>query len=330
MNYKDAFQILEIDLSQFSYSEITLEYLKKQYRKMALKNHPDKNGNSIESNDKFKKINEAYHFLKRELKYLNNEKNCMEYECNEDKNNDEYDSSLYFDILKEFMKTMFEGSYNDILSKIVTDIMSAGKKMSVKLFDELDKDTALNIYTFLSNHRSTLHLSSDILVQIRDIVVKKYDNVQIYKLNPSIDDLLNNNVYKLHVNNELFLVPLWHHESYYETNEVCNKEIYSKESYEIIVLCEPELPNGISIDDDNNICVDFSISLKDDLYKLIQENESLHVTIGSKNYKVPLSELYMKREQFYRIKNDGLSKIKKDIYDISEKADIIVHIKMIL
>jgi len=319
MNYKDAFQILEIDLSEFSYSEITLEYLKKQYRKMALKNHPDKNGNSIESNEKFKKINEAYHFLKRELKYLNNEKIWME---DIDKNNDEYDSSLYFDILKEFMKTMFQGSYNDLLSKIVTDIMTAGKKMSVKLFDELDKDTALNIYTFLSNHRSTLHLHSDILIQIREIVVKKYNDVQIYKLNPSIDDLLNNNVYKLHVNDELFLVPLWHHESYYEINEGCNKEI--------IVLCEPELPNGISIDDDNNICVEFSISLMDNLYKLIQENDSLYVTIGSKKYIVPLSELYMKREQFYRIKNSGLSKIKKDIYDISEKADIIVHINIIL
>jgi len=309
MNYKDAFEILEIDLSEISYSEITLEYLKKQYRKLALKNHPDKNGNSTESNDKFKKINEAYNFLKREIKHTENK--WME--DNEGQNND--DSSLYVDILKEFMRTMFEGSYNDILSKIVTDIMAAGKKMSVKLFDELDKDTALNIYTFLSNHRSTLHLSNDILVQIREIVVKKYDNVQIYKLNPSIDDLLNNNVYKLHVNEELFLVPLWHHESYYESS-----------NGEIIVLCEPELPDGISIDDDNNICVEFKISLKNELYQFIQENESISVTIGAKSYKIPLSELYMKREQIYRIKNAGLSKIKKDIYDILDKADIIVHI----
>lgn len=324
MNYKDAFQILEIDLSEFSYSEITLEYLKRQYRKLALKNHPDKNGNSAESNDKFKKINEAYHFLKRELKHLNNDKKWME--ADEEHTTEFSDSSLYFDILREFMKTMFEGSYNEILSKIVTDIMSAGKKMSVKLFDELDKDTALNIYTFLSNHRSTLHLSNDILDQIREIVVKKYDNVQIYKLNPSIDDLLDNNVYKLHINEELFLVPLWHHESYYETNKKNNHE----EASELIVLCEPELPDGIIIDDDNNICVDFAISLKNELYQLIQENGSIYVTIGNKIHEIPLSKLYMKREQIYRIKNAGLSKIKKDIYDISDKADIIVHIQFCL
>jgi curved DNA-binding protein CbpA len=312
MNYKDAFTILEIDLSTFSYNELTLEYLKKQYRKLALKNHPDKNGNSVESNEKFKQINEAYQFLKRELKYLNSNNDLQE---DEEPNNENYDSSLYFDILKEFMKTMFEGSYNEILSKIVRDIMVAGKKLSVKLFDELDKDTALNIYTFLSNNRSTLHLNNDILIQIREIVVKKYDNVEIYKLNPSIDDLLNNNVYKLNVNDELFLVPLWHHESYYENNQG-----------EIIVLCEPELPDNITIDDDNNICVYFCISLRDELYKLIQENESIYVTIGDKVHPISLSELFMKREQYYRIKNAGLSKIKKDIYDISDKADIIVHI----
>ena len=34
----------------------------------------------------------------------------------------------------------------------------------------------------------------------------------VYKLNPSINDLLNNNLYKLYIDEELFLVPLWYNE----------------------------------------------------------------------------------------------------------------------
>ena len=212
---------------------------------------------------------------------------------------------------------MFEGTYNDILSKIVQDIIVAGKNLSVKLFDELDKDTALHIYTFLSNHRSTLHLSNNILVQIREIVVKKYDNVQIYKLNPCIHDLMNHNLYKLYVNEELFLVPLWHNESYFETTHG-----------EMIVLCEPELPENITLDDDNNICIEISINIEAELLNMIKEDKPICITIADKEFQIPLSHLYIKREQIYRIKNAGLSKAKKDIYDVSEKTDIIVLIHL--
>ena len=303
MNYKDAFEILEIDLPSVGYNGMSLEYLKKQYRKLALKHHPDKNGNTFESNEHFKKINEAYTYLKNENNFLYDEEDNKQ------------DSPLYYDVLKGFMKTVFEGKYNDLMSKIVNDIILAGKKISVKLFDDLDKDTALNIYTFLSNNRSILHLKQDILDAIREVVVKKYDNVDVYKLNPSITDLLNNNLYKLNINNELFLVPLWHNESYFDGS-----------GCEIIVICEPELPEHISIDDDNNLILEKNIYDCKEVYNMILNNGVICINLGEKEYKISTSNLYMKKEQTYRIKNAGLSKIKKDIYDVSEKTDIIVKI----
>ena len=316
MDQKLAYETVGIEKNTYIFN-ITLEYLKKQYRKMALKYHPDKNGNTPESTLKFQQINEAYEYLKREIIISN--KYCNYAEDVEDRGGEpDLNSSLYFDILKEFMKTVFEGTYNEILSKVVKDIIITGKKITAKLFDELDKDTVLNIYSFLSNHRLLLHLNDDILGLIREIVLKKYDNVQIYKLNPSINDLINNNVYKLHVNNELFLVPLWNNESYYDSS-----------GCEIIVICEPELPYDITIDEDNNICVDYSIVLRDELYKLIQENEKLYVTVGEKVFPIPLSQIFMKREQFYRIKNEGLPHPQNDIYNISEKTDIIVKITLL-
>jgi curved DNA-binding protein CbpA len=305
MDLNDAFETLEIDINNKSVSK---EYIKKQYRKLALKYHPDKNGNTEESNERFKKINEAYNYLSN--LYSDTEGSDLDI----DTESDNYQSSLYTDILKGFIRTSFEGKYSEILSKIVSKIVNAGKRISVTLFDELDKDNALNIYSFLSINRSTLHLSQDVLDIIREIVVKKYDNVEVYKLNPRIDDLFNNNLYKLYIGDELFLVPLWHNESYFDGS-----------GCEIMVICEPELENSITIDDDNNICIDIIINVSE-LQRLILNNDSIPIQIGSKELSIPISNLYMKKEQIYKIKGQGISKIKRNIYDVSDKTDIIVKI----
>ena len=310
MNYKDAFEILEIDLSQTKFNDITLEYLKEQFRKLALKNHPDKNGNTVESNDKFRKINEAYNYLKNEMRLENDG-------IEEEQVEEDLSSSLYFDILKGFVENFFQGNYTEILSNIIRDIVTRGKKLSVKLFDNLEKDTALNIYLFLSNNRSILHLNAEILEVVRELVVKKYDNIEIYKLNPSINDLLNNNIYKLYLNNELFLVPLWYNELHFDGS-----------GCEIIVLCEPELSEDIIIDEDNNIIIKKDIDSQIELPNIIANDLCININIGDKEFNIPSSKLYMKKEQYYRIKNEGISKFKKDIYDVSEKGDIIVKINV--
>ena len=320
MNYKNAFSILEIDLSIVSYNNIDENYLKNQYRKLALKNHPDKNGNTPESNEKFRKINESYQFLKKELKYLNPEEEQEKYGVNKEvfDYDDATNISLYLDILKEFMKPFFESKYNEILSKIVNDIILTGKKISTKLFDDLDRETTLSIYYFLSTNRSTLHLNEETIDKIREIVFYKYENVEVYKLNPGINDLLNNNLYKLVVKNEIYLVPLWHNESYFDGS-----------GCEILVICDPELPKGMTIDNENNICLDMEVNFQSEIYNYIILDESIKVNIGEKELSIPVSTLFMKKEQTYKIKNQGLSKIKKDIYDISEKSDIILNIKIV-
>jgi hypothetical protein len=62
------------------------------------------------------------------------------------------------------------------------------------------------------------------------------------------------------------------------------------------------------------------------LPEILYSNRPIVIQIGDKKFDIHLSNLLIKREQFYRIKNAGISKIKKDIYDVSEKSDIIVKI----
>jgi curved DNA-binding protein CbpA len=311
MDYKDAFKILEIDFNKINYEDLTLEYLKKQYKKMALKYHPDKNGNTVESTEKFKSINEAYNYLKRELRYLKPD----DYNCELEEENSNDDQFIYLNVLKNFVKSVFESKYIDIVAKIISDILNAGKQISIKIFEDLDKDIVLNIYHFLSKYKTVLHLSNDLLDEVRGIVLHKYDNIEIYKLNPSINDIMDNNFYKLYVSNKLYLVPLWHNESHFDGS-----------GCEIMVICNPELPDNIKIDDDNNIFVETEISIYDKLPDMLFNNLDVSFNIGNKSFSFPLSNLYFKKEQYYTLKNQGISKIKNNIYDVNDKSDIIVKI----
>ena len=308
MDYKRAFEILEIP-SDIDINKLNLNYLKKKYHKLALQNHPDKNGNTIESNENFKQINEAYNYLKREIKYLNVEI--------EDDELDNEDISVYQlgSILKQFINSFLEGKYSDIITNLIADIVTGCKKISLKLFEDLDKDKLLNIYTFLSKYKGILYLDESILEDIKKIMIQKYSNVLLYKLNPSINDMLNDNIYKLYIDNKLYLVPLWFNESYFQNDE-----------NEIIVICEPELPDNIKIDEDNNIYVDINLELLDIIQKIMKD-EDIKINIGDKEIKISLSNLHMKREQYYRIKNEGLLKQDViDLYNISNKSDVIVKI----
>jgi hypothetical protein len=62
---------------------------------------------------------------------------------------------------------------------------------------------------------------------------------------------------------------------------------------------------------------------------MLINNTPLILNIGEKIHSISLCNLYIKREQYYRIKNEGLSKVKRDIYDVSEKSDIIVKVVII-
>ena len=308
MNYTKALEILDIQLyvKECKGAPYTLKYLKHKYHKLALQNHPDKNDNSAESNEKFKQINEAYEFLKKGAYDFS--------EFSENIYDDEQDgNTCYQNILKTFIFDVMKGSYNTIISSIVQEIVSNCKNISLKMFTELNKDTSIHVYSFLSKYKHVLHISDEILSQMKDFVLEKCKDDQVYILNPNIDDLLGENVYKLEINSEFYYVPLWHDEVYFDGKTGC----------EIIVKCIPDLPENISIDEDNNLIIElqipFRLSLLDDFYYTF--------TLGKQIYNIDLRNLSIQKIQRVFWKDCGVTKINEmDVYDVSKKGDMLLKI----
>ena len=126
----------------------------------------------------------------------------------------------------------------------------------------------------------------------------------VYKLNPTISDLLDNKLYMLHVYNNVCIVPLWMAENHFDIP-----------GYEVIVFCNPQLPDNIQIDEYNNIHVHSSFDISNtDIKNKILKTEYFQFSISEKVFQIPFSELYLKPFQIYTIKH---------------KSNIIVHIQIV-
>jgi len=300
MDLQEALNIFEIE----NVSNLSQESLKKKYHKLALQNHPDKNGNTPESTQHFQRIQESYEVLKREISFI---KNCNE-GC-EDVFDDINLSTEYTAILHLFIDGVLKGKYNEFLSNIVKDIASGCKEISLKLFEDMNKEQSLAVYNFLVKYKALLRLTDDILDKVREILLNKFKDMQIYVLNPSINDLFQNNVYKLDIAGKLYFVPLWHSEMYFDSD--------------IIVKCNPELPANVEIDEDNNLVITERIPIT---FSLLNE-KSRTIKVGNNSFELPLDQLFLRPVQTYILRKKGISKIlDADIYNIDEKADIIIKI----
>jgi len=319
MNIQKALDELEISLDEIELTKIDQEYIKKRYHKLALKWHPDKNNDNC-ANAKFQKINEAYDYLSNELYILNGDSNTSDPFVS---SNDSKESKIYIDILSNFISSLVKGSYNEFLFSIIREISLGYEVISLtylrKKFEDLDKQKAIELYQLLYKYKHILYINNDTLDLVSLIIKEKYKNDSVFILKPNLKDIIEHNIYKLYVDNELYLVPLWHNELYFD----------APDGSEIIVLCHPKLPTNISIDENNNIYYETSIKLD---VNLIKNNKLVSIEIGDKWFSIPLDKLYLKEEQLYKFKGEGIAHIpleQKDIYNVSSKADIIVKIRLI-
>ena len=213
----------------------TERMLKTAYYKQALKYHPDKNKDDPVAGEKFKKINAAYSFLQ--------ERQSSKEPFNID--------TSYTNIMKQCVKYFTPDiKWNDVfLDTTLDNIINNCGKLSIRLFKDLKKEKSVELFEFLSNHREIFGISDETIDKMKDILKEKMRDDNIVILNPSLADILNDNVYKLDLLGKTFYVPLWHHEV-----------IFDHSGNDVIVKCVPELEDHITIDNNNNIHCYFKIN----------------------------------------------------------------------
>ena len=277
----------------------TEHMLKAAYYKQALKYHPDKNKDDPAAGEKFKKINAAYSFLQEHQQ----SKEPFNLETN------------YTNIMKQCIKYFTPDiKWDDVfLDTTLNNIVNNCEKLSIRLFKDLKKEKSIELFEFLSNYREIFGISDETIDKMKDILKEKMRDDNIVILNPSLADILSDNVYKLDLLGKTFYVPLWHHEV-----------IFDHSGNDVIVKCVPELEDHITIDNNNNIHCYFKGPINEVLQK-----EKIELMLGNKIFEIDSKTLFIKKHQTYAFRNNGILKINPEhIFSTEERANIYVDIKL--
>lgn len=285
MNETRARYVLGID----NEIQMTPDLLKRQYRLKALRYHPDKNP-SPDANDQFLLVREAY-------EYLSDHNSPME-------------NLSYVDLLKEFLNNK-----SPIIHIIISKLSQMCEEKAVNLINSIDKLILMDIYKLLIANREILYIPDIFIEEIRKILISKSQGDERIILNPSLDDLWKDNLYKLSIDERIYLIPLWHHELVYD-NSGCD----------LYVKCNPILPDNVEIDENNNIIVSLEYNVSD-----LLKTDKTNVLLGGREFSFRPEELRMLKRQQLTYAGIGISRIKpQNIYDVTSRSDVIFDVELLI
>jgi len=305
----------------------TSEDLKKNYRLLALKHHPDKNGNSEESCEFFKKINSEYlYLLNFDISHESHDAHMFNGGDTHEAGCDDAGSDSYMSIFRTFIQSLLQKmtviskeNTSLTISTLIKIIVEDCQELSIKMFEDLDKETAYNIYEIITTYHKAFHISVEKLALFEKIMRSKMALDNLVVISVSLDDLMgDNNIYVLEHDDKTFYVPLWHTELYYNLGKTDNTSV------DLIVRCIPVTPSHIYIDTNNDIYIDIRMKIVD-----LLEKQCIEFEIGGKNFRISAAALYIKNNQTYVLRGEGIPTINaKNMYDMSDKSSIIVNIEL--
>lgn len=311
MNYIEACQCLGLNEN----GDWEIEDLKRQYRRMALMYHPDKNPHPDAANQ-FRRVQESYEYLGKEYDRL--EDIDLDPDIDLGPGFCSFLSPTYRNILNAFLASimnteLFNEIKNRVFYTVLECIVEKCEERALSILRKMDKHKRSKIRELFSIYGDVFHISHDFLDKLDKIFIEETSNNQCIVLNPFLDDLMENHLYRLTENGNLYLIPLWHHEL-----------VYDNSGADLYVLSIPILPDGYEIDTDNHLHIWQTFTIQE-----IWQMSEIEILVGKRKFIIPRNKLKLIEEQSYVIAASGIAQINnKNIYDISKKGDIYVHISI--
>ena len=181
------------------------------------------------------------------------------------------------------------------------------------LEDGLPDGTKLRKLKTVKKNKDVFYIKTEYINKIESIINNKIQNDEVIILNPTLEDLFNNNLYRLTLDKITYIIPLQHHELQYDNN---GKDLY--------VRCNPVLLDDIEVDEINDIHVYKTYNIHD-----LWDQEHIDIEIGSRTFTIEVNKLKLMRNQTIFILNSGISRPNiKDIYDISILSTVYIHVDL--
>ena len=298
MNYTKATKILNLS------KDISLNQndIRKAYLKASLKYHPDKYG---DDGTAFKEVHEAYSYL------------CESIKLQPDKIEHSFD-----DLLKEFIsKFSQKTNWNNVfIQTTIKGIFIKCKKYIINVFENLEKDVAIEVFDFLMQIQFFTQWDDKYVEMIKTAIHKKMKHDNIILLNPSLKDLIEDQIYKLNIGENIFYIPLWHNELYFDLIDMSSNKI------DLIVKIIPDIDDEFFIDHNNNILIRIKAEILD-----VFKKGKLEVNIGGKNIVILADKIKCTKEkQAFYFKKQGILKMdQKNIFNASNRGDITIELELI-
>ena len=295
MDLQKACDILGITKENF-----TMKSVKKAYYQKALETHPDKCKGQITS-PTFNEVQEAYKLLS----------NCSDEfvdEINRPKD------TTYSSFLSNFISsTIGINVKSDKIAQTLLNIKAGYEDATIRMFSDLNRHDAVKLYSYLEQYSVMFGFNKDIMSKLKLIVEKKIGKDTFITLNPTLANVLRNDVFKLERDNDTYCIPLWHDELEYDLD-----------NQSLIVSISPILPDNMTIDEDNNL----HIALKLEVSEIFGQ-DTYKIDLICKTISVNVREIMLKPKQTICFPNQGIARINtKNMFSIGKLAHIFVHITL--